>query len=85
MENIDDIDNSNIQHISTELINLHESLTQKSPKMSLKSFVKDVVKRLELVTPISGRVDATGPSWPNIIKHTHTLQCILHYPNTFVR
>ena len=26
MENIDDIDNSNIQHISTELINHHESL-----------------------------------------------------------
>jgi len=72
MENIDDIDNSNIHHISTELINHHESPTQKSPTMSPKSFVKDVVKRLELVTPKSGRADATGPSWSNIIKtHTH--------------
>ena len=27
-----------------------------------KSFVKDVIKRLELVTPKSGRADAAGPS-----------------------
>jgi len=33
-----------------------------SPTMSPKSFVKDVVKRLELVTPKSDRADATGPS-----------------------
>jgi len=49
---IDDIDYSNILDISTELIT------------SPKSFVKDVVERLELqlVTPKSGRADTAGPS-----------------------
>ena len=70
MENsIDDIDDSNILDILTELIN-HESPTQKSPTMSPKSFVKDVV-RLELVTPKSGIADATGPSCSNFLYIRH--------------
>ena len=40
-------------------------VSNKSPK----SFVKDVVKGLELVTPKSGRADAAGPSHSNTVHY----------------
>jgi len=43
------------------LINDHESPTQAFPTMSPKSFVKDVVQHLEIVTPNLGRADAAVP------------------------
>jgi len=66
---IDDINDSNILDIPTELINNLESLTQASSTMSLKSFVKDVVKCLELITLKLGRADAAGPSCSSTINN----------------
>ena len=58
--NNDDIDiDSNILDISAELIN-HESPTRASP-MSPKSFTKDIIQHLEIVTPKLGRADTSHP------------------------
>ena len=43
----DDVDDSNILNISTELIHHHESSTLMTPTMLPKSFVKNFVKCLK--------------------------------------
>ena len=57
---------------------------KKSPTMSPKSFVKDVVKCFEPVTPKSGRADATGPSRSNTGTYVIQGPMLLNYVNVYI-